>query len=165
MTQSNMKYRILLTLVVNFCWFGFTAGTAVAGDAGQAGSYINETPAQHDARMAWWRDARFGMFIHWGLYSQAAGEWDGQPSSGAGEWIMNDRQIPVSQYAKLVPQFNPVKFDAETWARAAKSAGMKYIVITAKHHEGFGLFHSSLTDWCIQSTPFPREPLKELAAA
>src|SRR5579872_5344476 len=92
-------------------------------------SFLNETPSQHDARMKWFREARFGMFIHWGLYSQAAGEWDGKPAPGAGEWIMHDMAIPDSQYAKLVPQFNPVKFDAREWVRLAKNAGMKYIVI------------------------------------
>jgi alpha-L-fucosidase len=130
-----------------------------------AADYMDETPAQHDARMNWWREARFGMFIHWGLYSEAAGEWDGQTTTGAGEWIMNDMKIPLSQYAKLVPRFNPVKFDAAQWVRIAKDAGMKYIVITSKHHEGFGMYRSALTDWCIASTPFPRDPLKELAAA
>ena len=124
-----------------------------------------QTPAPSDSRMAWWRDARFGMFIHWGLYSQAAGEWNGKPTSGAGEWIMNDMQIPLSQYEKLVPQFDPVKFDAREWVRLAKEAGMKYIVITTKHHDGFALYPSALTDWCIKSTPFKRDPLKELAAA
>ena len=128
-------------------------------------SFLGETPAQHDARMKWFREARFGMFIHWGLYSQAAGEWDGKPTSGAGEWIMNDMQIPASKYAKLVPQFNPVKFDARQWVALAKNAGMKYIVITSKHHEGFGMYPSALTDWCIKATPFGRDPLKELAAA
>ncbi len=128
-------------------------------------SILKETPAQHDARMKWFREARFGMFIHWGLYAQAAGQWDGKETSGAGEWIMNDMQIPDSQYAKLVPQFNPVKFDARQWVALARSAGMKYIVITSKHHEGFGMYPSALTDWCIKSTPFQRDPLKELAAA
>ena len=160
-----MKYKILLTLLAGICCSGLAVGTALADDTGPASSYINETPAQHDARMAWWRDARFGMFIHWGLYSQAAGEWDGKPTKGFGEWIMNDMQIPLSQYAKLVPQFDPVEFNADDWVRAAKAAGMKYIVITSKHHEGFGMFRSSLTDWCIKSTPFQRDPLKELAAA
>jgi len=163
--QLKMKCKILPTLVAGFCWFALTIGTGSAADADQANSYVNETSAQHDARMAWWRDARFGMFIHWGLYSEAAGEWDGKPTSGAGEWMMNDKQIPLSQYARLVPQFNPVKFDADAWVQIAKAAGMKYIVITSKHHEGFGMFRSSLTDWCIKSTPFQREPLKELAAA
>ena len=120
---------------------------------------------QADTRLNWWREARFGMFIHWGLYSAAAGEWDGKPSSGAGEWLMNDLQIPVSQYQGLVPRFNPVKFDARQWVRTARDAGMKYIVITSKHHEGFAMFHTALTDWSIQSTPFKRDPLKELALA
>src|SRR5438105_3791046 len=135
------------------------------GPAGSAAVSLSESPAQHDARMAWWRDARFGMFIHWGLYSQAAGEWNGKPTGGAGEWIMNDLQIPVSQYKNLVPQFNPVKFNARDWVRIAKAAGMKYIVITSKHHEGFAMYPSALTDWSIKSTPFQRDPLKELDQA
>src|ERR1700733_4347859 len=113
-----------------------------------AADYMDETAAQHNARMNWWRQARFGMFIHWGLYAEAAGEWDGKTTSGVGEWIMNDMKIPLSQYAKLVPRFNPVKFDAAQWVRIAKDAGMKYMVITSKHHEGFGMYRSSLTDWC-----------------
>jgi hypothetical protein len=141
-----MKHRANMTLAAGICWSALTIGAAVADDAGSNSLFIKETPVQHDARMAWWRDARFGMFIHWGLYSEAAGEWNGTPthdagfSGGAGEWIMNDMQIPLSQYATLVPQFNPVKFDADAWVRAAKDAGMKYIVITSKHHEGFGMF-------------------------
>jgi len=166
-----MKHRTTMTLAAGICWSALTIGAAVADDASSNSSFIKEPPLQHNARMAWWRDARFGMFIHWGLYSEAAGEWNGTPthdagfSGGAGEWIMNDMRIPLSQYATLVPQFNPVKFDADAWVRAAKDAGMKYIVITSKHHEGFGMFHSLLTDWCIKSTPFQREPLKELAVA
>ena len=88
-----------------------------------------------------------------------------EETTGAGEWIMNDMQIPDSQYAKLVPQFNPVKFDADEWVAIAKNAGMKYIVITSKHHEGFAMYPSALTDWGIKSTPFQRDPLKELADA
>jgi alpha-L-fucosidase len=127
--------------------------------------YTKETPAERTARLQWWSDARFGMFIHWGLYAQAAGYWDGKPTPYAGEWIMHDMSIPDSQYAKLVPQFDPGKFNAREWVRIAKNAGMKYIVITSKHHEGFGMFDSNLTGWCIKSTPFKRDPLKELAAA
>ncbi len=141
------------------------ADSQSARTASSPESYLNETSHPRDNRMNWWREARFGMFIHWGLYSQAAGEWSGKPTSGAGEWIMNDMQIPLSQYDKLVPQFNPVKFDAREWVRLAKVAGMKYIVITTKHHDGFALYPSALTDWCIKSTPFQRDPLKELAAA
>lgn len=156
-----MNPKILALLAGIFCLLFQTR----AADSAAENSYLNETPAQHDARVKWWREARFGMFIHWGLYSQAAGEWDGKQTSGAGEWIMNDMQIPDSQYAKLVPQLNPVKFDAHAWVRIAKNAGMKYIVITTKHHDGFGMYPSALTDWCIKSTPFQRDPLKELAAA
>ncbi len=148
-----MKSALSLCLALVTCF-------SALADAGS-----QQPTGQTDSRMDWWRDARFGMFIHWGLYSQAAGEWNGKPTSGAGEWMMNDMQIPLSQYAKLEPQFNPVKFDAHEWVRIAKDAGMKYIVITSKHHEGFGMYRSSLTDWCLKSTPFERDPLKELAAA
>jgi len=137
--------------------------SVMAEDAGNP--YEQESAVQRDARMKWFREARFGMFIHWGLYSQAAGEFNGKPTTGAGEWIMNDMQIHPTDYAKLVPQFNPVKFDAREWVRIAKNAGMKYICITTKHHDGFALYPSALTDWCIKSTPFQRDPLKELAAA
>jgi alpha-L-fucosidase len=151
----RMKWLLLSLLGTRLASFNVSA----------AADYMDETAAQHDTRMHWWRQARFGMFIHWGLYSEAAGEWDGKTTSGAGEWIMNDMKIPLTQYATLVPRFNPVKFDAGQWVRIAKDAGMKYIVITSKHHEGFGMYRSALTDWCIASTPFPRDPLKELAEA
>src|SRR4051812_25491519 len=118
--------------------------------------YQQESTSQHDVRMKWFREARFGMFIHWGLYSVAAGEWQGKPSPGAGEWIMNDMTIPLSQYRALVPKYTPVKFDARQWVRIAKGAGMKYIVITTKHHDGFAIYPSQLTDWCIKSSPFGR---------
>jgi len=126
---------------------------------------IGETPRQRDARMAWFRDARFGMFIHWGIYAQLAGVYDGKPTPHAGEWIMQDMKIPTSQYEKLVSQFNPVKFDAKQWVKIAKDAGMKYIVITSKHHDGFCMFDTKQTDYCIMSTPFKRDPMRELADA
>ena len=122
-----------------------------------------ESAAERDHRMAWFRDARFGLFIHWGVYSVPAGEWNGHTNYG--EWILEETKMPVSQYEKFAGQFNPVKFDAKEWVRLAKDAGMKYIVITSKHHDGFGLFRSDQTDWCIKSTPFQRDPLKELADA
>jgi alpha-L-fucosidase len=125
-----------------------------------------ETPQQHDARMKWWRDARFGMFIHWGIYSVPAGEYKGKTNYA--EWILESTQMPVSEYAKYAQQFNPVKFDANQWAKIAKDAGIKYLVITSKHHDGFGMWPSNLTDWCIKSTPFGktgRDPLKELEDA
>ena len=125
--------------------------------------YLHESKAQYEARMAWWSEARFGMFIHWGLYSIPAGEWKG--STNHAEWIRTTAQIPLTEYGKFVEQFNPVKFNAAEWVRMAKNAGMKYITITSKHHDGFCLFDSKYTDFDVMSTPFKRDILRELADA
>ena len=120
----------------------------------------------HDARMKWWREARFGMFIHWGVYSVPAGTYKGEQSKHIGEWIMRDFNIPVAEYAEYARQFNPIKFNADTIVATAKNAGMKYIVITAKHHDGFAMFHTHVDGYNIyDATPFKRDPLAELAAA
>jgi alpha-L-fucosidase len=125
---------------------------------------LTETRAQHDQRMSWWRDARFGMFIHWGLYAVPAGEYKGQRSERIGEWIMEWANIPRSEYEKFATQFNPVEFNAKEWVRIAKDAGMKYIVITSKHHDGFSMYGSKVSDYdIVDSTPFHRDPIKELA--
>jgi alpha-L-fucosidase len=125
-----------------------------------------ETKEQRDARMAWWREAKFGLFIHWGVYSVPAGFYHGQPVKGIGEWIMNKAKIPMAEYQAFAKEFNPVKFDAEAWVKLAKDAGMKYIVITSKHHDGFAMFCSRASQWNIcDASPFGRDPLKELAAA
>lgn len=114
----------------------------------------------------WWREARFGMFIHWGLYAIPAGEWKGQPVPGIGEWIMNRAKIPVKEYERLADSFNPVKFNADEWVSIAKAAGQKYIVITSKHHDGFAMFRSPSSKYNIyDATPFHRDPMAELAAA
>ncbi|MCI0707360.1 MAG: alpha-L-fucosidase [Ignavibacteriae bacterium] len=118
---------------------------------------------QQDDRMQWWREARFGLFIHWGLYAVPAGEWNGKTDYG--EWIRSQAEIPLEEYDKLVPQFNPVQFNAEEWVRMAKAAGMKYIVITSKHHDGFCLFDLKVTDYDVMSTPFKRDIIKELSDA
>ena len=124
-----------------------------------------ETPEQKNARMEWFREARFGMFIHWGLYSILAGRWDGKEIPGIGEWIMNSASIPVAQYQALAARFNPTEFSAAGIVGLAKSAGMKYIVITSKHHDGFAMFDSKANPFnIVQGTPFQRDPLKELAA-
>jgi alpha-L-fucosidase len=122
--------------------------------------------ASHDRRMKWWREARFGMFIHWGVYAIPAGQWNGQEVKRSGaEWIMNRGRIPFADYQKLPAQFNPVKFDATAWVALAKQAGMKYIVITSKHHDGFAMFRSRDPFNIYDATPFKRDPIKELSVA
>jgi alpha-L-fucosidase len=126
----------------------------------------DEATMKQDQKMEWWRDARFGMFIHWGLYAEPAGEWKGERIPGISEWIMARAKIPVKEYEKLANDFNPQKYDAEEWVKLAKFAGMKYIVITSKHHDGFAMFHSKASKYNIyDATPFKSDPLKELADA
>src|SRR6185295_4502420 len=122
-----------------------------------------QTGAKKD-RMKWWREAKFGMFIHWGVYAVPAGTYKGQPVAGIGEWIMNRGKIPVAEYRQFARRFNPVKYDPEAWVRLAKGAGMKYLVITSKHHDGFALFDSKTTGWdVVDGTPYGRDLLKPLA--
>jgi len=119
-------------------------------------------------RTAWWRESRFGMFIHWGLYAVPAGEWKAGKISkhDYSEWIMFQLKIPVAEYEQLAKKFNPVKFNADEWVDLAKRAGMKYMVITSKHHDGFAMFDSKVTKYdIVDATPFGRDPMKELAAA
>jgi alpha-L-fucosidase len=123
-----------------------------------------ETVGQFVRRTDWWRDAKFGMFIHWGLYAVPADSTDRAGNKGIGEWYFSNKQMQIRDYERFAGQFNPVKFDARQWVKIAKGAGMKYIVITSKHHDGFCMFDSKLTDYTItKATPFRRDPLKELA--
>lgn len=156
MTKRTTGYSLLALLVL---------GTALAVPSVAAEDVWRETGEQRDARMAWWRDARFGMFIHWGLYALPAGEWSGQPVAGIGEWIMDRANIPVKDYEALAKQFNPARFNAAEWVRIAKDAGAKYIVITSKHHDGFCLFATETTDWdVVDATPYGKDLLAPLAA-
>jgi alpha-L-fucosidase len=123
-----------------------------------------ETPEQKAERLQWWSDARFGMFIHWGLYAVPAGEWRGKKDLA--EWFMDSTNMPVGEYAKFARQFNPRKYDPDEWVRVAKDAGMKYIVITSKHHEGFAMWDTKATDYNIaRATPYGKGVLKALADA
>ena len=125
-----------------------------------------ETKEQRDARMAWWREAKFGMFIHWGVYSVPAGYYHDKPVPGIGEWIMNKGKIPMAEYQQFAKDFNPVKFNADDWVQAAKEAGMKYIVITSKHHDGFAMFETKSSKWnIVDATPYGKDVLKPLAEA
>ncbi len=122
--------------------------------------------ANQDPRLDWWREAKFGLFIHWGVYSIPAGVWNGQHIPGIGEWIMLRAEIPIPEYEQLAAQFNPVQYDADQIVRLAKQAGQKYIVLTSKHHDGFCLYRSKETDYNIaDGTPFGRDALGELAEA
>ncbi len=131
-----------------------------------ADPYENETQEQRDARMKWWREAKFGMFIHWGVYSVPAGTYKGKQIGGIGEWIMNSAKIPVAEYREFAKQFNPVKYNPDEWVKLAKEAGMKYIIITSKHHDGFALFDSKVTEWdVVDATPYKKDLLKPLSEA
>ena len=119
---------------------------------------------QNDARMQWWKDAKFGMFIHWGIYSVPSGKWGDVTTYG--EWIMHSAKIPRAEYGALAQKFNPTKFNADEWVKLAKDAGQKYIVITSKHHDGFAMFGSKADPYnIVDATPFKRDILKELAEA
>ena len=151
--------RIFIAIVMLLTLAGF-ARQAPAQQAGE------ETREQRDARMQWWREARFGMFIHWGVYAVPAGTYKGQRVDGIGEWIMRQAEIPVTDYRAFARQFNPVKYDPEAWAALAEEAGMKYMVITSKHHDGFALFPSDVTDWDVtEATPYGKDLIGPLAAA
>jgi len=146
--------------LLNFPATPLSAAEANGGetiDPGAAAVSVAETPAQRDARMAWWREARFGMFIHWGVYAVPA---------RSGEWIMHSEKTPVAKYKEYAKDFNPVKYDPQAWAQLAKDAGMRYMVITSKHHDGFGLFPSDATTWDIaDATPYKKDLLGPLAKA
>jgi alpha-L-fucosidase len=141
------------------------AAAAMAGFGASARRVLTQA-AGDDQRMAWWREARFGIFMHWGLYSVLAGSWQGQRSPKAnGEWIMNDLKIPLTDYEQLVHRFNPVRYDPQAWAAAVAGAGAKYLVITSKHHEGFALWDSAVSDYDIAATPYRHDLLGPLASA
>ncbi|MCC6676449.1 MAG: alpha-L-fucosidase [Phycisphaerales bacterium] len=159
----NMKRKLAWASVGSVLVCGHGPACAIEPEWQGQSQAVAGAQRSPDPRLDWWRQARFGMFIHWGLYAVPAGEWKGKATYG--EWIMNHAQIPVEEYEHFRERFNPVKFDADAWARTAKKAGMGYIVITTKHHDGFCLFDSALTDYDVMSTPFKRDVMKELAAA
>jgi alpha-L-fucosidase len=151
-----MKY-----ILIFICFITSVSNAMAQGMEEMWGNNIDQT---NDAKTQWFKDAKFGMFIHWGLYSKLAGEWNGKRYYGSGEWIMNQAKIPVREYRKVASSFNPTKFNAAEWAQLAEDAGMKYMVITAKHHEGFSMFDSKVTDYDIMdATPYRKDPMKDLA--
>jgi len=151
----------------------FLLGTVVlvtallpAAQALEGDPYANETPPQRDARMSWWREAKFGMFIHWGVYAVPAGTYKDKQIADIGEWIMWNGRIPVSDYRAFGQHFNPTKYDPAAWAALAKEAGMRYMIITAKHHDGFALFPTAASKWnVVDATPWKKDLIGPLAAA
>ena len=161
-----MKKQILIYIL-------FLAGTMVYALSCNSKKEISIQKSVSDSlskvalnkKLEWFHEAKYGLFIHWGLYSIPAGEWNGRPGKDHGEWIQCSANIPGEEYEKLAPQFNPVKFDAKNIVAMASNAGMKYIVITAKHHDGFCLFDSKLTKYdIVDATPYGKDPMKDLAA-
>jgi len=138
----------------HFCWTPVTLLALFGAGVAKADEPVyTPTPDNLKAR-EWFQDAKFGLFIHWGVYSVV----------GDGEWVMNNMKMPIGEYEKLTSQFNPTKFDAAEWVRIAKSAGMKYITITSKHHDGFAMWDSKVSDYNIaKSTPYKKDVLKLLA--
>ena len=163
--MKNQKMAICLAVVYLMAATVATFAEEVKnGDKLQLKKVESQITPQERAK--WFGQARFGMFIHWGLYAVPAGQWKGHEIKGIGEWVMYVEKIPAAEYAQLANQFNPVKFDAEAWAQLAQDAGMKYMVITAKHHDGFSMYDSKATKYdIVDATPFKRDPMKELAAA
>ena len=145
------------------------AGTSVAQTSmpvspvtAPAAEWVYQPLPENLAARQWFQDAKFGVFLHWGLYS----ELGGVGSNHIAEWIMNDARIPAAKYERLAKFFNPTKFDADAWVRSFKAAGANYIIITSKHHDGFAIYDSKVSPYnVVKATPFGRDPMKELAAA
>ena len=150
----------LFCLVIASCMLNFQSQAQVTEQRDR-----DLSDQQQSQKTEWFRDAKFGIFIHWGLFAQSGGEWEGKRYFGISEWLMNRAKIPVTKYEKLATEFNPIKFNAQSWVDVAKKAGAKYIVVTAKHHEGFAMFDSKVSDYNIMNTPFHRDPMKELSKA
>ena len=158
--------RWILQCMLIFSMLCALPSDCLASERFYEGPYDEETSSQRDQRMSWWREARFGLFIHWGIYAVPAGTHQGQPIENIGEWIMHYGKVPVVEYKKYAADFNPIQYDPEAWVLMAKDAGMRYIVITAKHHDGFALFDTEVSDWnIVKATPYGKDVLKPLAAA
>jgi alpha-L-fucosidase len=147
MVAWSLGRTLFVCLIVAACL------PAVAPESSNARSQYQPAPENLEARR-WFQDAKFGLFIHWGVYSV----------KGDGEWVMNDKKIPISEYENLPAQFNPTEFDPVEWVALAKAAGMKYITITSKHHDGFAMFDSKISDWdIVDRTPYKKDVMKMLA--
>ncbi len=151
-----------LALVLTAALPGLALAQAQPTSAPAAAAYV---PAPENlANRRWFEDARFGLFVHWGVYAVPGGEHKGKTVSGGSEWIMEKGAIPIPEYERFAPQFNPTEFDPVQWVRLVKRAGMKYITITSKHHDGFAMWDSKVSDWdIVDRTPYKKDVLKLLA--
>lgn len=166
--KQSMFSRLCLTLLVCSFLFSCKEKKTEEQKAVVAPNYLEESREDFDQRMSWWRDAKFGMFIHWGPYSVLGGEYNGEVIDGwvGAEWIMNDAQIPVKEYEKYARRFVPSQFDADSWVKLMKNTGMKYMVITSKHHDGFALWDSKVSEYdIVDYTPYGKDILKQLSDA
>jgi alpha-L-fucosidase len=149
MEKLTRVYRMSITAAVSAIILAAASGARVNGE------YVPDDPLT-SPRTEWWREGKFGMFIHWGVYAVPA----------KGEWYMHNAKIPIEEYEKYPPQFKPTEFNAREWARLARQAGMTYMVITSKHHDGFSMYDTSVNDYSIvKATPYGRDPMKDLARA
>ena len=157
---------ILIFAYSGFSWLQGNENTYAKINKSHNVSIGDNWEKEKNDKMDWWKDAKFGMFIHWGLYSQLAGEWKGEAMKGRSnaEQIDLIMKIPNAEYEKTANFFNPVQFNAREWVKIAKEAGMKYMVITAKHQDGFSMFKTSYSDYnIVDATPFAKDPIAELA--
>lgn len=158
--MKSLPFFLVATLLFTGVLPAFAAETVANAESS------SDIKLPRDERMAWWREAKFGMFVHWGVYATVGGEYKGQKLPNSAEWMMCRGKIPIAEYEEYAAQFNPTEFDATKFVERAKNAGMKYLVITAKHHDGFGMFASKSTDFnVVDATPFKRDIMKELADA
>ena len=142
------------------------AGSMLAGILPSSAAPTAESPEQREARLKWFKEARFGMFIHWGVYAVPAGVWQDKEIPGIGEWIMKNGKIPISAYKDFAKDFTAANYDPQAWADLAKEAGMKYVVITSKHHDGFALYDSAVSEWdAVNASGAKRDLLEPLAKA
>ena len=179
--NKNYFYKCILLSTLIFCMScgsvkKVSVNTGKGNDQSNTEAYFKsntppttivpfETEEEYSSRMHWWKDAKYGMFIHFGLYSILGGEYNGKVTPKIAEWIQNTLKIPLVEYKKLMEKFNPQQFNADEWVSVAKAAGMKYIIITAKHHDGFALFDSKVSDYDVMNTPFGRDIIKEMKEA
>lgn len=181
-TQHLMSFSKKILLFAGICGFSVVAYAQDPGD--EAKEMFNRAKARDQnaideakngwwtasmktsgQRLQWWKDAKFGMFVHWGIYSLPGGEWKGKEVTGYAEHLMRKEKITKAEYLDIAKKFTIEKFDADEWMRIAKRAGMGYFIVTAKHHDGFAMYDSKFSDFDMSQTPFKRDPMAELAAA